>query len=1039
MKHSLLLLLLGTLCWWPAHAQDRQLAVAGRVTSGEDGLPLPGVSVLLKGTAVGATTNADGRYTLRANPGQTLVFSFVGYLTREVVLAEQSTLDLVLETDTKLLNEVVVTALGIERERRSLGTSIQDIKGSALTQARETNLVNALSGKIAGIQVTGTNGTPGASSRILIRGANSIGNNNQPLFVVDGVPVDNGNYGSTTTVDYGNGASAINPDDIETVSVLKGANAAALYGSRAANGVILITTKSGRGTKGIGVAVNSNVTFERPFRLPEYQNEYGQGSKGLFSYVDGRGGGVADGVDESWGPRLDGRLLPQFNSPIDPATGQRIPTPWIARPDNVRNFHETGRTFTNNVALTGGNDNGDFRLSFTNLNNKGMLPNTGYERSTLSLNAGWNLTPKLTIRAAANYVKDGSDNRQNLNLYWTWFGRQVDLDDLRQFEEPGTDPSQWPVQRSWNFNYWNNPYFALNRFLYANEKDRLYGNAMATYQLAPWLTAMVRSGTDVFTDRRRNQRARGTGVPNGSFSEETYFVRESNSDFLVTANQKFNQLQVTANVGGNRRYFYTQYNAMSAAELNIPNLYNIANSRVQPSLSNRRSEKAVNSLYGSAQLGYRDYLFLDLTARNDWSSTLPAGNRSYFYPSVSASAVVTDILGLDSKWISYGKVRAGWARVGNDTDPYSTQQVFSAQSAWGAVTTFSENTTIFNNALLPEITSAVEFGVETRLFNNFLNLEVTYYDKNSSNQILRVNVPQSSGYVSKFINAGKIRNSGWEVELSATPLKLNSGFRWDVAVNYARNRSEVVDLGGILTYNINTGSLLRNVILEARPGSPYGNFFGTAYLRDPDGNIVFDANGYARTDPQRRVLGNIMPKWTGGLQNTFSFKGLSLSTLLDVRIGGDLFAHSVNIGRYTGVLKETVLGRETGVVGQGTVEVVNPDGSSSYVPNTKLISSEDYHHTFFNRNINETYIFDASYAKLREAKLGYTLPARWFGRTPFRNVNLSVVGRNLLLLYSNVPHIDPETSFYGDGNVQGFENGQLPSARSIGFNVSFNL
>ncbi|GAB4040646.1 SusC/RagA family TonB-linked outer membrane protein [Spirosoma jeollabukense] len=1049
-RHYVLIHVLWLLAATTSWAQTNARTVTGKILSKTDGKGLPGANVLVKGTSVGAVTDAEGSFSINAQPNATLTASYIGFVSQEIAIGNQTELTISLTEDASQLNEVVVTALGIARDKKALGYSLQELKGSEITQARSTNLVNALSGKIAGVQVTATNGLPGASSRILIRGANSIGGNNQPLFVVDGIPIDNGSYnvtpGSTggnvnnTTTDYGNGASAINPDDIDNISVLKGANAAALYGSRAANGVILITTKRGSTSKNIGVTVNTNTTFENPLRLPDFQNEYGQGLKGQFSYVDGMGGGVNDGVDESWGPKLDGRLIPQFNSPIG-ADGKRTATPWIARPDNVKNFYDTGVTTSNSIALTGGSDKGDFRLGYTNLYQKGMLPNTNYKRQNITLNAGWNFTPKFNIRTSINYVKDGSDNRQNLNLYWIWFGRQVDLDDLKANPvETGTDPSQWPVQRNWNSNYWNNPAYALKYLKYANDKDRVIGNITATYKLTDWLTLTGRTGTDFSNDRRITKQAKNVGVPNGSYAEDIVFVRETNSDFLLTADKRLSDLHVVASVGGNARQNYTQRDYMYASELTIPNLYNIGNAKSRPTVINRITDKRVNSLYGSASLSFRDYLFVDVTARNDWSSTLPAGNRSYFYPSVSASAIVTDMFGLSSNVLTYAKVRGGYAKVGNDTDPYNLTQVFSNEIAWGNTTTFSENNLIYNKNLKPEITTAIEFGVETRLFNNALSFEFTYYDKNTKNQILQANVAQSSGYYNSVINAGQIRNSGFEVELSGAPIKRPGGFRWDVGFNFARNRSEVIDLGGLSTYQINTGSLLRNVILEARPGDPYGNFFGTYYRRDPSGNMIFNSQGYPIMSSDRKVVGNIMPKWTGGFQNTFTYKWVSLSSLIDVRYGGNVFSQGINIGRYTGVLAETLPGREGNIVGQGVVETANADGTFSYAPNTTVVASaDDYYHNYYNRNVNEAYIFDASYVKLREVKLGFSFPQKWFGRTPFRTVTFALVGRNLALLYKNLPHIDPETSYYGDGNVQGFENGNTPSARSMGFNLNFGL
>ena len=1020
-------------------AQER--TIKGRVTTQSDGAGLPGANVLIKGTDRGSTTNANGDFTISGPANTTLVVSYIGYRPVEMAVGTKSYIELSLEEDASNLNEVVVTALGITREKRALGYAVQEVGGKQLTQARSTNFVNSLSGRIAGVQITNSNGAPGASSRILIRGTSSIGSNNQPLFVVDGVPIDNGNYGSGTGVDYGNGASSLNPDDIDNVSVLKGPSAAALYGSRGANGVILITTKSGRGSRGIGVSVNSNTAFDSPFRQPDWQNEYGQGNKGQFSFVDGTGKGVNDGVDESWGPRMDGRLIPQFDSPIA-ADGTRTPTPWIAHPDNVNQFFQTGRTLTNNIAITGGSDKGDFRLSLTDLNQSGILPNTDYKRRTVSLNAGWNLTPKLNVRVTGNYVRDGSDNRSNWGLYFIWFGRQVDMEQLKNYQAPGSI-----YQYNWNYNYWTNPYYVLNLSTRFNEKDRLYGNMLATYKFTPWLTLTARTGTDVYEDRRKTKGAARIDNLNGakqydSYNEEQIFIRESNSDFLLNATHKFGNFDVTANVGGNHRYNYYQRNYMGATELAIPRVWNLGNSRQAKVAENSYTEKTVNSVYAAANLGFRNYLFVDLTARNDWSSSLPADNRSYFYPSAAVSAVLTDMFNLQSPVLSFAKLRAGVARVGNDTDPYNLMQTYSYQNPWGSTPSLAENNTMLNAGLKPELTSSYEVGAEVKLWNNRVGLDVTYYQKESSNQILNVNISQATGFNAKLLNAGKLENKGIEVQLSATPVKTGA-FQWDLVLNWARNQNKVVELAeGLTTYTLGAtagaNTTIRGMTVEARVGQPYGTFFGQGLLRDPNGNVVYDKSGYPQINPTRRILGNFTPNWIGGLQNTFRYKNLSLSTLIDARQGGNLFSQTINIGRYTGVLKETLVGREEGIVGEGVVNTGTAE-NPVYTPNTTRISSEEWHKKYYSLTNNEVTLFDASYVKLREVKLTYVLSGQLFKKLPFRDVALSVVGRNLALLYSNIPHIDPETSYYNDGNLQGIENGQIPTTRTIGFNINFNL
>lgn len=1034
----LLLFLAGT-----GFAQD--LSIKGKVQSA-DGF-LPGASILIKGTSRGSTTDVNGDFTLTAPANATLVVSFIGYKTLEIPVGSKTVFDIMLESDATQFNEIVVTALGIAREKKALGYAVQEVSGKTLTQARETNLVNSLSGRLAGVQVTNSNGAPGSSSRMIIRGASSIGSNNQPLFVVDGVPVDNSNFGSGTGIDYGNAAASINPDDVESINVLKGPSAAALYGSRGANGVVLITTKSGKGTKGIGVSFNSNTAFESPFRLPKWQNEYGQGAKGLFSYVDGTGAGVNDGVDESWGPKLDGRLLPQFDSPIA-ADGTRTPTPWIAHPDNVDKFFETGRTLTNNVAITGANDKGDFRLSFTDLDQTGILPNTNYKRRTVSLNAGWNLTKKLSIRATGNYVNDGSDNRNNFGLYFIWFGRQVDMDKLKDYHKPGSI-----YQYNWNDNYWTNPYYLLNESTRANERDRLYGNMSATYKFTDWLSLTARTGTDFYEDRRKTKTAArqakiGASSLYDAYNEEQIFVRESNSDFLLNATHKFGEFDITANIGGNHRSNYAQRNYMGATELAIPRVFNMGNSRQRPVTENSFIRKTVNSLYAAANLGFRNYLFVDLTVRNDWSSSLPSDNRSYFYPSAAVSAIITDIFDVKSSVLSFAKLRAGWARVGNDTDPYRLASTYKYENPWGSTPSLSENNALLNANLKPELTSSYEIGTDIRLWQNRIGLDITYYKKVSSNQILDVNISNATGYLSKLLNAGKIENQGIEIQLTASPVKTEA-FEWQVGLNWARNKNKVVSLANNLTtYQLNTSynaltqttttSSFRGLSVEARVGQPYGTFFGKGFLRAPDGQIVYDAQGYPMLESASRVLGNFTPDWIGGFSNTFRYKNLSLSTLIDVKHGGDIFSQSINIGRYTGVLAETTMGREDGIVGQGVVNK-GTAAAPEYVPNEKRISSEEYHHKYYLLTNNENTIFDASYVKLREVKLTYMLSGQVFKKLPFRDIAISVVGRNLALLKSNLPHIDPETSYYNDGNLQGIENGQIPTTRTVGFNISFNL
>ena len=700
------------------------------------------------------------------------------------------------------------------------------------------------------------------------------------------------------------------------------------------------------------------------------------------------------------------------------------------------------------MAITGANDKGDFRLSFTDLDQTGILPNTNYKRRTVSLNAGWNLTKKLSIRATGNYVNDGSDNRNNFGLYFIWFGRQVDMDKLKDYHKPGSI-----YQYNWNDNYWTNPYYLLNESTRANERDRLYGNMSATYKFTDWLSLTARTGTDFYEDRRKTKTAArqakiGASALYDAYNEEQIFVRESNSDFLLNATHKFGEFDITANIGGNHRTNYAQRNYMGATELAIPRVYNMGNSRQRPVTENSFIRKSVNSLYASANLGFRNYLFVDLTARNDWSSSLPSDNRSYFYPSAAVSAIITDIFDVKSPILSFAKLRAGWARVGNDTDPYRLASTYKYENPWGSTPSLSENNALLNANLKPELTSSYEIGTDIRLWQNRIGLDITYYKKVSSNQILDVNISNATGYLSKLLNAGKIENQGIEIQLTASPIKTDA-FEWQVGLNWARNKNKVVSLANNLTtYQLNTSynaltqttstNSFRGLSVEARVGQPYGTFFGKGFLRAPDGQIVYDAQGYPMLESSSRVLGNFTPDWIGGFSNTFRYKNLSLSTLIDVKHGGDIFSQSINIGRYTGVLAETTLGREDGIIGQGVVNK-GTAAAPEYVPNEKRITSEEYHHKYYLLTNNENTIFDASYVKLREVKLTYMLSGQVFKKLPFRDIAISVVGRNLALLKSNLPHIDPETSYYNDGNLQGIENGQIPTTRTVGFNISFNL
>ena len=1017
-----------------------QRTITGKVTSADDGGGIPGVTVLVKGTSNGVLTDLDGKYSISVPKDATaLLFSFIGMTTQEVVLTASNTVDVLMQSEAQNIEGVVVTALGISRDKKSLGYSVQDVQGSDLTKAREANVVNALTGKVAGVQITNSSGSVGATSRIVLRGVTSLSGDNQPLFVVDGVPISNTTFGNSDGfggTNRGSGVGDINPDDIESLSVLKGPNAAALYGSRASNGVIIITTKKGKSQKGkaVGISYSNTSMFDTPLLLPNYQNSYGQGSTGRYEYVDGANGGVFDGVDESWGPKLDnGLMIPQWDSPI--VDGKRTATPWISHPDNIKDFFEVGTAITNNIAIDGGNENANFRISYTNFNQKGMVPNTDLKRNTFALSAGGNASKNLKIEGNANYVNSRSDNMsnygydaQNVMQQFIWSGRQNNITDLKQYtNEDGSD-------RNWITLFHNNPYFTLNENLNKMNRDRIYGNTKVVYKVTDYLSAKIGVGIDNWTNWNSSRIAYGDiDNPNGFYGEYKQTFRETNEDFLLMFNKKLTEdLNLSLNAGGNMMQQKYQTNNTEAPELAVPGVYNVSNSKVAQKAANNFSDKRINSLYFSGQVSFKA-LYLDFTGRNDWSSTLPIENNSYFYPSVSLSGVVSDMLSAKPTWLSLAKARLSWAKVGSDTGPYNLDPTLSFGDGWNASTKLLNQlvpNSLPNPELTPQFTNSLEVGLNLAFFMNRINFDFTYYSGKTTDQIIPIPISYASGFTSKYINAGEIDNKGVEISLGLVAVKSPTGFEWDIDLNYAKNTNEVVTLApGIEQYLL--GSYWEMKVL-AIPGQPMGSLFGYDFKRDPDGNII-NENGVP-LQGDLKILGNSTPDWIGGLNNTFRFKGVEFSFLLDYHKGGDIYSMTNSWGRYAGVLEETLIGREGGVVGPG---VKLADDGVTYVPNDVVVTSEEYNHAAYSNTQDYASVFDASYMKLREMKLGYTFTK--IGDLPISDLSISLIGRNLALLYSRAPHIDPETSFSNASGVQGLEFGQLPSARSLGFSIGLKF
>ena len=1051
--------------------------VRGIVTTEEDGEPVIGASVIVKGTSLGTVTDVNGRFELSGFPPSAtrLLISYISLMAKEVAIAPQ--VSVTLKSDTHLLDEVVVTALGISREKKALGYTAQEVKQNALVQGKDNNLLNSLSGKIAGVRITNTQGDVG-SSRIVIRGETSIAGENQPLFIVDGIPVDNSQLNARSSGrDFKNAIADLNPEDIKTLTVLKGPNAAALYGARAAHGAIVITTKGGdKRQKGIGITLHSSTQVSFVATLPEFQNLFGQGAGGRFSYVDGKGAGVNDGVDESWGPRLDiGLLIPQFDSPLD-ADGNRVATPWVSHPNNVRDYFRMGISTNSGISVARGDDKYQFRVGYNYEKQVSIVPDAGTNKTNISLNTDYHLAKWIVVGATANYIvytapslpgsatPSGSNVRSNSPmLQFLWFGRQVDTNSLKA-----------DYTRNWNSSYYDNPFWSTSYNTQSQERHRLIGDLHAEFRLTDGLNVRFRTSTDWYNDRRKSKvkwGSAGAGSPYGSYAEDAYTVKENNTEVLATYIKQLNKnWGIDALLGFNVRNKQYENNYQAAPRLAVADLYTLTNSRDPLTSSNDFYRLRQYGLYGSIQLDYRRWAFLNITGRNDWSSTLPVDNNSYFYPSVTASVLLSEAFGWRSKAVNYLKIRGGWSQVGADANPYQLATVFTSETAFNGNPLQSSSTIGMNPNLKPEKTSSIEAGFEAAFWDNRLYLDFTYYKTDSRNQILKLATTAASGYTSQVRNAGHIRNRGYEIQLGAVPIQTSKGFRWNLDLNYGANSSKVVKLddeGLITSYQLYSSGIQ----ILASVGEAYGTQFGTSYVRDANGNVVVDANGLPKISTTNKTLGKFTPDWTGGISNTFSYRSLSLSFLIDASVGGSIFSNTNKTGKYTGVLANTLSGRDAEhgglwyytdamgnnvrlsespsysvssdglyyaqVNGQSTrvyqdgimVEGVTESGSK----NEEVVSAEKYYHRIY--SIAEANVYDASYVKLREVALSYRLPRLWTQKLHLQEASVTLTGRNLWTIYKSVPNIDPESALT-TGNAQGVEAYSLPTTRSFGVNLS---
>ncbi|MBA4153747.1 SusC/RagA family TonB-linked outer membrane protein [Flavobacterium sp.] len=1027
-------------------AQEK--TVSGTVTDAS-GMPLPGATVVVKGTSRGTSTDFDGKYSIKASVGETLDFSFVGYKAVSVKVAASNVVNATLKDDTALDEVVVTGAFGVKKKEKAVTYAAQSIKGEAMTEAREANLVNALSGKVAGVQVTSSSGSVGASARIILRGASSIVGNNQPLFVIDGVPFDNTNYGNAGSGggrDLPNGAASINPDDIESINVLKGPTAAALYGLRASNGVILITTKSGKNKGKFEVSFNSNITFSDPLKLPSFQNSYGQGATNdFFNFFDGSGGGYNDGVDESWGPALDvGLNFVQWDS----YKVGGAPLPWVSHPDNVKDFYDTGVSITNSVSFIGGNDVSNFRLSIGNSDETGMVPFTDFKKFNVSLNGSTQLGKKATAGGSVNYFNNKSNNlptvgynNQNVVQQFIWSARNVNFPDLRDWRnlplaDPNTLAAGTPL--NWNTNFQNNPYWILEKNRNTFDQDRFTGNAFLNFKFNDNLSVNGKLMMDHYSQRETLRSEKGTNeFQDGYYAEVQRRYTEINAETILTYQKDLSEdFKLSLNAGMNSmKRVRTNISGELASGIELPGLFTLNNpkSGTFALANNTYFEQRINSVLGFGQLSYKGYAFLDFSGRNDWSSLLAPDYNSFFYPAVSGSLILSDILGFSNAKINYLKLRGGWSKVGGTgaLGEYSTNTTFNVTgNLFGTISTVPN--TQWNPLIKPESTTGIEAGFDLNGFNNRLRFAFTYYDQTSDDLILPLQVETASGFTNSWENAGEMRNKGIEITLGATVLKTND-FSFDIDVNFAKNENEVVSLAGYDSYVLGGQWGME---LQAIPGEAYGAIVGFPYARTDAGEIIYE-NGLPKTNKETlEVLGNVTPDWTGGVNFAFKYKGFDLSTLVDAKMGGDLFSMTYMWGRYAGGLEETLYGRETGVVGDG----VMADGNGGYVANNVVRSAKDFNQYAYNySNFTESGVFDASYVKLRQIVFGYSLPKEWLKGSFIQDLKLSVVGRNLALLYSKTPHVDPESAFSNANGEQGQEFGQLPSARSYGFNVNIKF
>ena len=1061
----------------------QNIHIRGIVTDASDNAALPGAFIAVKGTQTVTSTLNDGTYSLTAPSNGTLVFSFIGMTTHEVPIQGREVINVAL-TSANLLEEVVVTGLGVSREKKALGYAVQQVGSEEFTRARTGNVVSSLSGRVAGVQITAASGQMGGGAKINVRGNTSLYGNNQPLFVVDGIPLSNADYstGGGTRAGYnqGNLASDISPDDIESMSILKGASATAIYGSRGANGVVLITSKKaamGVGQKSFGVSVNSSVTVEQVGIIPQYQKLYGGGSGPLTEItVDGKKYLYPDlDTDESWGQRYDPNIYALSWNSFDAwdTANYLVAKPWVYPAHDYTTYFKTGVGYNNNIQLSGAGDGYSYRLSYSNLDQTGIFTNSKLKRNNVSFSTSARINKVLESFFTANYVSTRAKGRPEVGYgdnntaktMFQWTQTQLDYKELQAYKNPdGT-------QRSWNRRAYNNatplyadnPYWSVYENYESDNRDRFFGSGGIYLTIADGLKLTGRAGVDAWM-YKIEQRSAVNSTHQSAYDLKSRINVEVSGDLFLNYNKRFvdNRLGVGAMAGAgsnNRNYTYT--GGYTVNGLIVPGVYNLKNS-VNTAISyDTKERKRINSVYGSVTFDWDMLVYVDVTARNDWSSTLPKESNSYFYPSVNLSFILSQLKGVkDLGWLNFAKLRAGYAAVGNDTDPYRLQNYFEFQSPFGSDPMFTISTTLQNPHLRPEKTKSWEVGLEAQLFSSRLGIDLAYYEKTTIDQIIPASISGATGYLYRYINTGELSNKGVEVTLNASPVRVRNGLQWDMQFNLATLKNKVVSIAPGIK-NLDLGNNGFSVYTSAVPGQAYPVIFGKNFVYGPNGEKLIGANGLYLKTSDNVPLGKVTPDFTAGFSNSFTWRGVDLTILLDMQMGGHIYYLSHKYGMQSGLLKESaretnvpektgntreegwlfpgVLGK-TRLTGDGSYEGVYIDAvgkeTSTPVPNAKVVTGYQYA-THFTNGPDAMNMFTSDYVKLREVRLGYTFPKSLTG--PSKGVRLSAFGRNLATFMTDQNHFDPEYLQMAGSNAQGLEGGYIPTTRTYGFSIELNF